>query len=176
MQTIDLGNAASGGGFAQQSVGGAFSQDAAGGYNQGRSSESYYSQNYNSAENSRETANGHSQTGQGYRRQWHTEGRLEHSGTIPPTFLRNTLEEGDNVPHDTSSRRSARSRSKRQVDPYIDVMDQFRCNSTKCRYIRCEVTALEKDKEIAVALRSRLNVRAIRDVSIKSTYFYVQTV
>lgn len=171
MHTIDLGT--SGG------LGGA--QSAASGHSSGETrlgqGGGYYSQNVGSAESSRGSAYGQShssasQPGQGYRRQWKTEGSYSHSGTIPPTFFTNNLGEGDNVPADATSR-SARSRGRRQIehDPYAEIQALVKCNSTNCVYIRCVVGVLEKDKDIAIALRSRLNVRAIRGVSKDFLHF-----
>ncbi|KAH1009329.1 hypothetical protein HUJ04_001698 [Dendroctonus ponderosae] len=57
-------------------------------------------------------------------------------------------------------------RGKRQVpdiDPDID--DILRCSATKCFYMRCVVGTLKKDEFISIALRSRLNVRAVRQLS-----------
>lgn len=161
VHTIDLGNTGSG--------------HASGGSTYGQSGSSFYGQNVGSGDDSRGSVyrqSSSSSPGQGYRRQWKTEGSFSQSGTIPPTFFQNSLEERDNVPMETSSR-SARSRGRRQIDddPYAAMQALVRCNSTKCVYIRCVVGVLEKDKDIAIALRSRLNVRAVRDVSI-STYKY----
>lgn len=168
VHTIDLGNA--GGLAGVEHAGG---RQASGETTSGQDGR-YYSQNFGSAENSRGSAYGQSRSsasqpgGQGYRRQWQTEGSFSHSGTIPPTLFNNNLEERDNVPADATSR-SARSRGKRQIDddPYTQMQALVKCNSTNCMYIRCVVGVLEKDKDVAIALRSRLNVRAIRDVSIE---------
>lgn len=154
VHTIDLGNTGSG----VSSGGSSYSQSG-----------NFYGQNAGSGEDSRGSVyrqSSSSNPGQGYRRQWKTEGSFSQSGTIPPTYFQNSLEERDNVPLETSSR-SARSRGRRQIDddPYAVMQALVRCNSTKCVYIRCVVGVLEKDKDIAIALRSRLNVRAVRDVS-----------
>lgn len=167
VHTIDLGNAASGGGFAQETGGSGHSSGGSAFSQGGR----FHGQTSGSSEDSRGTLHEQSQSssshpGQGNRRQWQTEGSFSQSGTIPPTFFHNSLEERYNIPVDSSSRRSVRSREKRQIEnSYAEMQALVKCSSTNCVYIRCVVGILEKDKEIAIALRSRLNVRAIRDVS-----------
>lgn len=101
-----------------------------------------------------------------FRTEWHSEGSYSRSGQIPPTFVHNTVER-DNVPTDRPNPTAARSRGKRmvEVDPYAEIQSLVPCKATTCNYIRCVVGALEKDKEVAIALRSRLNVRKVSNVS-----------
>ncbi|XP_066258052.1 integrin alpha-PS2 [Euwallacea similis] len=57
-------------------------------------------------------------------------------------------------------------RGKRQpaeIDPEIDEI--LKCTATRCFYVKCTVGELKKDDFISIALRSRLNVRAIRQLS-----------
>ncbi|CAG9770067.1 unnamed protein product [Ceutorhynchus assimilis] len=70
----------------------------------------------------------------------------------------------DNVPTDRPD--FTRSRGKRQVpqiDPEID--DLLKCHATNCVYMRCIVGTLKKDEFVSIAIRSRLNVRAVKQLS-----------
>ncbi|XP_050304300.1 integrin alpha-PS2 isoform X2 [Anthonomus grandis grandis] len=70
----------------------------------------------------------------------------------------------DNVPTDRPD--LSRSRGKRQVlelDRNID--DILKCTATKCYIVKCVVGTLKKDEFISIAMRSRLNVRAVRHLS-----------
>ncbi|VEN53155.1 unnamed protein product, partial [Callosobruchus maculatus] len=110
------------------------------------------------------------QTGGGYRREWKAEGGYSSSGQIPPVYTHNRVDR-DNVPpnSDDSSGEKFRVRGKRQVDvendPYAEIRKLMQCNSTRCVYMRCIVGTLAKDKEVAIALRSRLNVRAVKNLT-----------
>nr|CAH7714873.1 unnamed protein product [Callosobruchus chinensis] len=111
------------------------------------------------------------QTGGGYRREWKAEGGYSSSGQIPPVYTHNRVDR-DNVPpnSDDSSGEKFRVRGKRQVenvenDPYAEIRKLLQCNSTRCVYMRCIVGTLAKDKEVAIALRSRLNVRAVKNLT-----------
>ncbi|CAH1104262.1 unnamed protein product [Psylliodes chrysocephalus] len=99
----------------------------------------------------------------GYTRDWHTEGGYSTSGQIPPTFIHNSIDR-DNVPTDNQFRST---RSKRQItnNPYEDIQALVKCNATKCIYIRCVVGALGRDDDVLIALRSRLNVRGLKDLA-----------
>lgn len=109
------------------------------------------------------------QSSGGYRREWKTGGTFSGSGHLPPVIVNNRLGDGDNVPANSEHLDSRyRARGKRELprDPYAEMQALIKCNSTNCVYIRCVVGVLEKDREIAIALRSRLNVRAVKDVNI----------
>ncbi|CAH1154080.1 unnamed protein product [Phaedon cochleariae] len=102
---------------------------------------------------SRGSSSGSNSGQSGYRREWKSEGGYTQSGQIPATFFHNSLEEDRRV------RRAVMG------DPYKEMEALIKCNSTNCVYVRCVVGVLEKDKEVAIALRSRLNVRAIKDLT-----------
>ncbi|KAJ8967511.1 hypothetical protein NQ314_002826 [Rhamnusium bicolor] len=101
-----------------------------------------------------------------FRREWHAEGSSSQSGRIPPTIIHSNRIEGDNVPTDRPNLNN-RHRGRRMLveDPYAEIEALVKCNSTTCNYIRCVVGSLDKDKEVAIALRSRLNIRAVKDLT-----------
>lgn len=78
----------------------------------------------------------------------------------------------DNVPTDRPdpNRRFVGRRKKRQNEEIFDESDLAiqnikDCKNTLCRTIRCTVGPLVKDQEALIALRSRVNVHTLRNVS-----------
>lgn len=179
VQTLDLGNAASesslsagqggafyGGGSSESSMygsdGGALYGAGSGGYG---SSGGFREELYGQRQGSHQS--GSSSDGN-FRQDWQVKGSFSRKGQIPPTIVHNNVER-DNVPTDRPNPK-ARSRGKRaahEIDPYDEIQALVKCNATRCNYIRCLVGTLDKDKEVAIALRSRLNVREVNNVSIK---------
>ncbi|CAH2004735.1 unnamed protein product [Acanthoscelides obtectus] len=160
-----LGEMAAGSGFTIQTL-----DLGAGGYGAGVT-ESYGAAHSGSVSSSSAGSHGAAahggHTGGGYRREWKAEGGYSSSGSIPPVYHNRV--DRDNVPpnSDDSSGEKFRVRGRRQVenDPYEEMRKMLQCNSTRCVYMRCTVGTLAKDKEIAIALRSRLNVRAVKNLT-----------
>ncbi|XP_057656467.1 integrin alpha-PS2 isoform X1 [Diorhabda carinulata] len=133
---------------------------------------SNYASSSNYGGSSRATSSGgygqrNSDSGSGtYRREWSSEGSSFTSGKLPTTYFHNSIE--SDVANDEPIRHS-KSRDKRQAldDPYEYIKALVKCKSTECIYIRCVVGALDKNKDVYIALRSRLNVRALKDIPAK---------
>ncbi|XP_019873902.1 integrin alpha-PS2 isoform X2 [Aethina tumida] len=118
--------------------------------------------------------NVHGQAGQSkgnndgnYRETWHREETIERTGEIPPVYF-NTVAR-DNVPTDKPDLNNLH-RGRRQV-VYDDISKVIQCNTTKCIYIKCTVGSLVKDQEVVIALRSRINMRVLREVNTQTLKF-----
>ncbi|KAL1494758.1 hypothetical protein ABEB36_010304 [Hypothenemus hampei] len=83
--------------------------------------------------------------------------RWEDASASPPVYR-------DNVATDRPDFNRHRGRRQVQdIDPDIDAI--LKCSATNCFYVKCVVGTLKKDEFISIALRSRLNVRAVRQLS-----------
>ncbi|CAH0555707.1 unnamed protein product [Brassicogethes aeneus] len=96
---------------------------------------------------------------------WHMEETIERSGEIPPTYFETVGR--DNVPTDKPNLNNLH-RGRRQASM---IEDLIKCNSTRCVYIKCNVGTLEKEKEVSIALRSRINMRVLRELKSQTLKF-----
>lgn len=161
-QTLDLGNAASESSISGGQGGGFYDSASESSGSRGGFREQLYEQD----QQSQRSGSG-SSSGGGYRQDWQVERSYSQRGQIPPTYVHNTVER-DNVPTDRPNP-NARSRGRREIDPYQEIQALVKCNATRCNYIRCVVGSLDKGKEVAIALRSRLNVRAVNNLTSTQT-------
>ncbi|XP_060537100.1 integrin alpha-PS2 isoform X2 [Cylas formicarius] len=100
--------------------------------------------------------------------QWQSSGRRIHSGTIARTDDETSSENRDyrNSRDHQNSNSDLRTRTKRQIEPLDPDIDQIRkCETTNCIYVRCIVSTLKRDEFVSIALRSRLNLRAVKHLS-----------
>lgn len=102
--------------------------------------------------------------------QWRQESHWSKTQEIPPTYF-NTVER-DNVPTDTPANRNRHyGRKKRQVYynhisvSIEEIKKRNPCKSVQCVYMGCVIENLEKDQEVSIALRARINARVLRNVS-----------
>ncbi|XP_023310590.1 integrin alpha-PS2 isoform X3 [Anoplophora glabripennis] len=153
VQTLDLGNSAS-----ESSLSGGYGAGSETSGSSGGFREQLYGQHQGSHQSGSSSSSGGS-----YSQDWQVEGGFSQRGQIPPTIVHNTVER-DNVPTDRPNPKS-RSRGKRELDPYEEIQALVKCNATRCNYIRCVVGTLTKDKEVAIALRSRLNLREVNNIT-----------
>ncbi|XP_025836181.1 integrin alpha-PS2 isoform X1 [Agrilus planipennis] len=76
---------------------------------------------------------------------------------------------GDNVPTSKPDLSNPVHRGKRQAPGElgeIDLASILECKATKCIPIRCTTGRLLKDQEVFIALRSRVNVHTLRNISV----------
>ncbi|XP_076250512.1 integrin subunit alpha inflated isoform X1 [Rhynchophorus ferrugineus] len=125
---------------------------------------------------------GSSASESGGARQWVNSGQRTRGGTFSGTleggvadqdFYQSEWQRGrwedannpgrDNVATDTPD--LSRRRGKRQVELDPNIADYLKCTATKCVFVKCVVGKLKKDEFISIVLRSRLNARAVRQLS-----------
>ncbi|XP_017775608.1 PREDICTED: integrin alpha-PS2-like, partial [Nicrophorus vespilloides] len=89
------------------------------------------------------------------------------TGDVPPQYHASaSLIERDNVATDKPDYNNRfHGRRRRQVTDDDDIRNAVQCKSTKCMMVRCVVGPLLNEQDAIIALRSRINVRALKNIS-----------
>ncbi|KRT78959.1 hypothetical protein AMK59_7354 [Oryctes borbonicus] len=57
------------------------------------------------------------------------------------------------------------NRKKRQTKDDYDLAKEASCKATKCKYIKCYVGPMRKDEDATIAIRTRINVNTLKNIS-----------
>lgn len=101
------------------------------------------------------------------------ESRSEYHWSSDGSSHDNTQDGHDNVHTDRpETNRRFHGRRKRQISDASDenVKKLLSCKSAECFHLKCTVRPLQNDKEAFVALRFRVNVKTIQNVSLQFIY------